>query len=358
MIRLRDLGLAAVLLVAPLRASAVELGASSDGVSNSSAAATYVNKAGDTMTGPLAINHGALGTVDSVKVYASTNVAATYIEALSAVVEEGANGVAPSIGLRTYNGGGYGGSIRGTVSSGTALTPLATGSGQHVQFDLTGFGTAYTGSKARVKLATSEDWTGSAQGARIELFTTATGATSIAERARIDESGLGVYGSITASSLTTSGDFSIAGGTATTSGGIFDVPSQPSITVSSPTNNAIVAGSFAPIFWVNVDTQTTMGFDAVNSSDTVTVPVAGAYLTICKAYTNDATTSLSVRLRVSGVTQDQVDIDPISGSNSSATSIKILQLPAGSGVSCDVTNTGAGFLSTSRQHTYFQVRKL
>lgn len=143
----------------------------------------------------------------------------------------------------------------------------------------------------------------------------------------------------------------------------FDITPAPSttlpfISLSSPTNNPILTTGFASIYWVNVDSNTSMGFDAVASSDTVTVPSAGRYQVNCLVYTTAATTTLSARIRANGITVAQVDIDPISGSTSSAGASKILDLNSGATLQCQGYDTGGGYWSTSSALSSFQVYKL
>lgn len=144
----------------------------------------------------------------------------------------------------------------------------------------------------------------------------------------------------------------------TVSGGEINAAGQPFISLSSPTTNPILTGGFASLFWVNVDTNTNTTFDAANSSDTVTVTTAGRYQAMCQVHTNDATTTLSVRIRANGITQAQVDIDPISGSDSTARASKVLDLAAGSTIQCQGYDTGGGYWSTGISQSYFQVYKL
>jgi len=94
-----------------------------------------------------------------------------------------------------------GGTFSGRKARGTMSSPSAVQAGDVLaHFNGQGYGeTGWSGSdtpetggddsRARMRFATSEDWTDSAQGAYISFFTTQNGSTLISEKMRITDSG-------------------------------------------------------------------------------------------------------------------------------------------------------------------------
>ena len=96
-----------------------------------------------------------------------------------------------------YQTGGQGPTLVGRRANGTIASPSATLSGD-VLLDINAQGwvsSAFTTGRGLIRMLAAENFTGSAQGSEIGLFTTPIGSTTIAERFRIGPSGqLGIGG--------------------------------------------------------------------------------------------------------------------------------------------------------------------
>jgi hypothetical protein len=167
-------------------------------LSSSSGSGLFWSLTGNSITGteflgttnaqPLVIR---TNNTERMRVTASGDVGigtTTPLEAVEVVRE----GVSPAYVSTSYANANFAGAFVGRRARGTMSAPAAVQSGDALVFvGARGYdGTAFTSaSRAFIRMDASENWTATAQGARIVFATTANGTTSTAERVVIQSSG-------------------------------------------------------------------------------------------------------------------------------------------------------------------------
>jgi hypothetical protein len=92
--------------------------------------------------------------------------------------------------VMTSAGTGVASFFQARHSRGTIASPTATQSGDNLfSFFAGGYGTSYTAARASLDFFASENWTATANGTYLSLYTTLNGAATRSERLRIDNSG-------------------------------------------------------------------------------------------------------------------------------------------------------------------------
>lgn len=139
----------------------------------------YIGGTAPALTAP-ALNGVVAGAKDSANLMDPTGQVAAYSDQNTAVMAATAFGSGPGIFS----------AFKGASAEGTQASPLASIPNDDIGLIFSGYnGAGFTGSKARILMGPSENWSGGANGTQIKLQTTLNGTTTVKERVRVANDG-------------------------------------------------------------------------------------------------------------------------------------------------------------------------